>query len=252
MVKLTIDDKAVEAQEGETILEAARRYGIYIPTLCHHPAVTAYGGCRLCLVEAFWGKKSKLVVSCIYTVEEGGIFKTNTERVQKSRRLILELLLARCPEVEAIKELAGRFGVVSSRFRKGFKDCALCGLCTRVCQELIGKSAIGFSRRGVNKEVSTPFHKGSDPCLGCEACAYVCPTGAIKFKTGKKEKILTNWETVLTLKECSLCGQVYAPLKEIEHLKNKLISVKEFLDYCPVCRRKEMTKKIEGGSLCPR
>jgi heterodisulfide reductase subunit A len=173
----------VEAQAGQTILEAARAKGVVIPTLCHHPALEAYGGCRLCMVEITQGKRKRLVTSCNYEVREGLEVQSDSERVHKSRRMSLELLLARCPEVQSIRELAGKYGVQTPRFPLEKEDCILCGLCVRICRERMGPGVADFVGRGADIKVDTPYHRGSEVCLECGACESVCPTHSIRLKT---------------------------------------------------------------------
>ena len=103
MVNLIIDGVQVQAEEGSTILEVAKFYGINIPTLCYHDELTPYGACRLCMVEVEDGRKTRLVASCIYPVREGIKVKTHSERVMKGRKLILELLLADAPILRPCK-----------------------------------------------------------------------------------------------------------------------------------------------------
>jgi len=160
MVSLIIDGVKVQAEEGSTILEVARFYGISIPTLCHHDELTSYGACRLCMVEVEDGRRTRLVASCLYPVREGIKLKTHSERVMKGRKLILELLLARCPNSKTLQDLASQMGLEQVRFRMENEDCILCGLCVRMCAEQMGSGAIGFVGRGQKREVVTPFPYG--------------------------------------------------------------------------------------------
>jgi len=188
MVTLTIDGKSVQIEEGKTVLDAARKQGIKIPTLCYHPEVTSYGACRLCQVEITKGKRTRLVVSCLYPAEEGLSVRTTSERIIRNRRLIIELLLARCPEVKAVQDLAKEYGVEKPRFRLKQENCILCGLCVRVCSEILGVNAIGFASRGTSKKIEVPFKETPEDCLGCGACSYVCPTGAIQMETEARKR----------------------------------------------------------------
>ena len=182
MVTLTIDGKMTHVQRHTPLLDVAKRLGIHIPTLCHHEAIKAYGSCRLCMVEVFRNGRSKLVTACNYPAEGGLVVFTATEGVTNTRRMVMELLLARCPDVPEIQQLAEKMGIKTVRFKKkGDQRCILCGLCVRVCEELAGVSAISFASRGVEREVNTPFGLDSDVCIGCGSCTYICPTGCIEM-----------------------------------------------------------------------
>ncbi len=182
MPKLVLDGKEIVAEQGATILEVARKNSVPIPALCYHPALEAYGACRLCTVEVVVRGRKRLVTSCNYPVAEGIEVHTNSEEVRKARRVVLELLLARCPDVELIQDLAAQYGVDKPRFSLEGDNCILCGLCTRICKERMGIGAIEIMGRGIDQKVSTPFDKLADVCLACGACAFVCPTGAIKLE----------------------------------------------------------------------
>ncbi|UCG11799.1 MAG: FAD-dependent oxidoreductase [Deltaproteobacteria bacterium] len=180
MVTFTLNGKEVKAEEGSTILQVAEENNIYIPTLCNHKALEPAGLCRLCSVELFDGRRTRFVTACNYPAWTGMEVKTDTEEVHRHRKVIVELLLARCPNNDFVKELAGRFGVEKPRFRLDDDDCILCGLCVRMC-ERIGARAIDFSGRGTQMEVATPFGTFSEACVTCGACDFICPTGHIKL-----------------------------------------------------------------------
>ncbi len=180
---IILNEKEVEAHKGETILEVAKRNQIGIPTLCFHTALEAHGGCRLCLVEAKMGKRTKMVTSCNYEVWEGLEVLTDSPRVHQNRKITVELLLARCPEVKVLQNLAKAYKIKEVRFPQGDDDCILCGLCVRICRERMGAAVADFVGRGPEMHVDTPYHRGSDVCLSCGACESVCPTQSIRLKT---------------------------------------------------------------------
>jgi len=187
---IKLNGRDVEVHAGQTILDVATQENVKIPTLCHHESLEAHGGCRLCIVEAKMGKRTKMVTSCNYEVWEGLEVLTDSPRVQRNRRMTAELLLSRCPEVEMLKELAGQYGVEKARFANAEitadgkpSDCILCGLCVRICRDRMKASVTDFVGRGVDMVVDTPYHRGSEVCLSCGACEHVCPTGSIRLST---------------------------------------------------------------------
>ncbi len=184
MISLTINDRPVQVAEGRTILEACREYDVPIPTLCYHPALEPYGGCRLCMVEVNTAQRpSRLVAACVYPCEEGLVIRTDTELVKKSRRMTAELLLAGAQSSPEIQTLAAELGVESVRFTLPEDNtCILCGLCVRACKEIVGVAAISLIERGMAKKVSAPFQVASSRCIGCGTCVLICPTGAFKFE----------------------------------------------------------------------
>jgi len=180
-INLEIDGAKVNVKKGINILEAAKDIGIHIPTLCYHPALSPFGACRLCSVEIIVRGRKRIITSCNYPVEEGLIVDTKSQGVITNRKMILELLLARCPKVKKIQDLAKEYGIETSRFKTEDENCILCGLCTRVCEEIIGASAINFASRGVNREVIPPYNTLSNDCISCGACDIICPTGSTKL-----------------------------------------------------------------------
>ncbi len=184
-ITLKIDGNEVNAKEGTSIFDVAKTVGIKIPTLCYHPDLEPFGACRVCSVEITDNRgRKKIVTSCNYPVSEGLIVDTKSEKVFRTRQLLLELLLARCPNAKRIQDLAREYGIEKPSFCvvDPEEDCILCGLCARVCEELVGVSAINFANRGVEREVTAPYHTISDDCVGCGACAIVCPTDSKKVR----------------------------------------------------------------------
>jgi len=245
MVKLVIDGQQVEVEEGLSVLEAAKKIGIEIPTLCYHKALTPYGACRVCTVEIIRKEWSRLSAACTYPVQQGIEVKTNSEKVRKARKLILELLLARCSTVKPIQDLAKKMGVEKIRFPQEDKKCILCGLCVRVCAEVIGADAIGFVNRGIERKPTTPFEIKSDACIGCGACAMVCPTGVIKIEDIEDKRKIDRWHTELERAKCKMCGRYFFPQATIDYLKKKgAEKVKNLLELCPDCRRDALIDKL--------
>lgn len=187
MINFTIDGQKVQAKEGWTVLETARHYGIRIPTLCYHETVKPIGSCRLCVVEVKQGDMSKVVISCMFPPYESAEIVTDTERVRNVRRWILEMLLAECPASKEIVQLAAEYGVKSTRFRSENPEeqCILCGLCVRVCEEVVGVRAISFGSRGISKHIATPYMIPNQACIACGSCVTVCPTGAMRKRFDK-------------------------------------------------------------------
>ncbi|GAF76690.1 unnamed protein product, partial [marine sediment metagenome] len=133
MINLTIDGQEIQAEEGQTVLEVARENSIEIPTLCYYPLLEPYGACRLCTVEMQRGNKVSLETSCTYPVADGIVVDTRSPRVIEARRMLLGLLLSRCPNVPVIQDMAREYDVVEPPFPTDTPDeeCILCGLCVR-------------------------------------------------------------------------------------------------------------------------
>lgn len=188
MITFKLNGNEVQGEEGQYILQVAEKYGVEIPTLCNHKALEPAGMCRLCTVELFDGRRTRFVTACNYPIWEGMEVRTDTEAVHQGRKLIVEMLLARCPDVPVMKRLAEEYGIEEPRFEKESDDCILCGLCVRICERM-GNSAISLTGRGVEMTVDTPFHVQTDVCIACGACVSVCPTGHIKLEDITKHAI---------------------------------------------------------------
>lgn len=231
MIRLTLNGLRVSVEEGTTLLEAAKFYGIEIPTLCYLEGLSPYGACRLCLVEIGEPGRSKLVTSCTYRAEEGLVVRTHSERAEKARRLLIELYLATCPSSKTIQDLASRYHVTRVRFRPRNDDCILCGLCVRMCAEQMQGKAIGFAHRGADRKVTTPFDMKSETCKLCGGCMYVCPACQARCQ-GPQEKTVV----------CNACLNLPRPC--LEHFEDAMC----FMDPCLACELQSgRVPRTEGG-----
>jgi NADH dehydrogenase/NADH:ubiquinone oxidoreductase subunit G len=179
-VHLQIDGREVRASEGMTVLEAARAAGIEIPTLCFHDALEPFGGCRLCLVEVEVNGWSRLVVSCVYPVARDLVVRTRNEKIDRIRKVLVELLLAHAPESSALQSLAREYGAQHDRFAPEASFCIHCGLCVRYCAEVKGKHAVGFIDRGIRKEICFLPEIAAAECPACQECFPLCPTSFLQ------------------------------------------------------------------------
>jgi bidirectional [NiFe] hydrogenase diaphorase subunit len=179
-IRLQIDGIKVKAREGMTVLEAARSAGISIPTLCHHEKLEPYGGCRLCIVEAEARGRTRLVASCVYPVEDNLVVRTRSEKIDRIRKTLLELLLAHAPDSPQLQDLAQEYGADKDRFEKEASFCIHCGLCVRYCAEVKKKYAVGFVDRGIRREISFIPEIASKECNGCKECFPLCPTSYLQ------------------------------------------------------------------------
>ena len=223
---MMIDGIPVEIENEKNILELCRKIGIKMPTFCYHSELSVYGACRMCMVENEWGG---LDAACSTPPKAGMSVKTNTERLRRYRKNILELLLANhcrdCTVCEnnnkcKLQDLAMRFNIEGVRFPNRARStkgedtssvcitrdagkCILCGDCVRVCNEIQKVGAIDFAHRGSKMTISTAFGipLAESPCVGCGQCAAVCPTGAIVVKNDvdKVWKAIDNCEVKTTV-----------------------------------------------------
>jgi NADH dehydrogenase/NADH:ubiquinone oxidoreductase subunit G len=237
MIRFKVQGREHEAAEGESLLTALRRCGYRVPSLCHHEAVSPYGACRLCLVEVQRGRKRRLTTSCNCPVEDGLQVFLDTVPVVRHRRIVLQLLLAMAPAAAPVRQLAAEYGVTSTPYpRDEGNDCILCGLCTRVCSELVGVEAIAFSGRGTSRHVTTPYNVENDQCLACGACVEVCPTGRLRVIDDERRRRLPEWHRETELARCAKCGRVIAPVAALAHIAGRTNIPVEDLGYCVDCR----------------
>ncbi len=228
MINLKMNGVDISVEKGTTLLEAARFYGFPVPTLCHMEGLSPYGACRLCVVEIGEGGKAKLVASCTYPAEEGLAVRTGSSRVVEARKVIIELLLASCPQSKTIQDLASAHGVRQQRFRQEYEDCILCGRCVRVCKEQMMAGAIGFSGRGEKRALGSPFDRKSEICRTCGACMYVCPACQLRCTYQDPEKAV-----------CGGCANLEAPCLEKAPFDDRMC----FLEPCVACEIRKDARK---------
>ncbi|MGA3174221.1 MAG: 2Fe-2S iron-sulfur cluster-binding protein [Syntrophorhabdales bacterium] len=179
-IVFNMDGKEIKAAEGMTLLEAARAAGISIPTLCWHEKLEPFGACRLCIVEVESRGSTRLVVSCVYPAEKNIIVRTRSEKIDRIRKMILELQMAHAPDAFVFQDLAKEYGADRNRFEKEPSFCIHCGLCVRYCAEVKKKNAIGFVDRGIRKEISFIPEIAAKECWNCKECFPLCPTEALQ------------------------------------------------------------------------
>ena len=226
MPRLIIDGRAIEAPENTTILIAARSAGITIPTLCYHPRLTPFGGCRLCIVEV--KGMPRPVTSCTTTVSEGMEILTSSPYIEDLRKNVLSLILSDHPNDCMICEKAGScklqdlayvYGVRENEFagvrrvyekrdgnpfiERDPEKCILCGRCVKICDEVQGVEAIDFGYRGFNSKICTSYEEDLN-CEFCGQCVSVCPTGALSGKLWDRKGRLSDQTEVDTV--CPYCG----------------------------------------------
>lgn len=211
MIELTIDGINIRVEEGTTVLEAAREVGIIIPTLCYHPGLSPFGACRICMVEVVKGSRSSLEESCTLPVETGQVILTGSEKVKKAQKLIIELLLASCPNSKTLQDMAANMGVNKVRFKIKDRGCILCGLCVRFCAEQMRSGGIGFVGRGTSRRVGTAFEVKPAECRNCGGCEWICPVNERSCMAGSLIDGLCggcqNFEPVETCLVCMQCSQ---------------------------------------------
>ena len=247
-MKITIDGTPIEAFPAETVMDAAKRAGVFIPGLCCDEATGGGNNCRLCMVEVSERGRDKLVAACAFLVKDGLAVTTTTDRVSRIRRTLLELLYLQAPDNPALLELMEKCGVapptslpLKEKGKNGIDGCILCSRCVNACARL-GAAAISTVGRGVIKQVNTPYGKAADVCIGCAACAEACPLKTIPVEDTEEGR--TIWNREFRWVRCEDCGAVIATEEHYKASEAALIEKGGAADsrvLCPVCKRKHMT-----------
>jgi coenzyme F420 hydrogenase subunit beta len=224
MINLKINGIDVAVDRGTTLLEAAQFLGLPIPTLCHMEGLTPYGACRLCVVEIGESPNSRLVTSCTYPAEDGLVMRTSSTRVVRARKIIVELLLASCPQSKTIQDIAASLDVRQQRFRQENEDCILCGRCVRMCSEQMMAGAIGFTGRGQGRAIGTPFDATSEVCRLCGGCIYVCPACELRCTYSEPDKAI-----------CGGCANLGPPCVDKPQFDDMMC----YMQPCVACEIKE-------------
>jgi bidirectional [NiFe] hydrogenase diaphorase subunit len=252
-MKIKINGKVVKAKKNESVLQLAQRTGYEIPNLCYHPSLKADGACRICLVElksSNPNKDNKIVTSCTTTVSEGMEIFLDTPEVSKHRNMVLEMLIGLVPDSPVLTEMAEQYGLEKIRVAKGDEVCIKCGLCVRVCDEVVGAKALVMEGRGTETTFNPPFNEPPERCVACTSCAFICPVGCIPVV--KTDDHITIWSKEFDRLKCKECGR---PLDltqehlELIETRGKNLHSKD-LEICSVCSRKEvlnvMTELVHG------
>ena len=255
MPTLCVDGRTVTVGEGTNLLTAARAAGASIPTLCHHEGLEPWGGCRLCMVDVTKaGGEPKTVAACLFPAEDGLVVQTTTPRVLATRRVVVDLLLARCPETPLVQDLARQHGIEETSFQVNPEptDCVLCGLCTRAC-DAMQVSAIASVSRGAGRTIAPPFNQAPPDCIGCLACAEICPTGHIT--TSEEHGVRRIWGRTFEMKRCRDCGRPHVTLAQVAWAEARGAASRDF-ELCDSCKRAELARTFrsvvngEAGAAC--
>jgi bidirectional [NiFe] hydrogenase diaphorase subunit len=235
MVNIVIDGRKIKAIEDSTILENLKDLKIEVPTLCYHEELSSFGACRLCTVEVKANGKWKLATSCETVVEKGMEVKTDSKKVQESRKLAAQLLYYKYPTTAAVRDVALKLGVDVSDAKAEDNDCILCGLCVRACGEVVEVSALTFRDRGLGRDIDEPEIE-FDPnyCIGCGSCAYVCPTKYVKMEEAEGKRVI--WDKVFKMAACDVCGRYFAPKDQLEYISQTTGVPMSKLSTCVTCK----------------
>jgi formate dehydrogenase alpha subunit len=280
-ITLTINGRQVKGEEGDTVLNVCKANGIYVPTLCHKDGLSDVGACRMCVVEI--ERERRVMPACTYPVRDGLAVKTHTERLERYRRLLLELILSEhehnCLVCEKngnceLQNLVYQYGIdkVSFPINKSVEPiddssavisrdpnkCILCGRCVRACAEIAGQGILNFANRGnktvIVADLSWPL--GESNCVSCGACIQACPTGTLSEKLARFQG--RSWEFRKVQTTCPYCGvgcQIELNIKDLPEGQKKGAKLDTSMVFAPKVQRIVKVYGVEDapynqGNLC--
>lgn len=243
MIDILIDGAKVTAAEGETILDAARRIGIDIPTLCFHETLRPHRACRVCTVEVIRGDKTGYLTACTYQVREPLVVNTRSEGALARRGEIIEGLLGSSPGAAPVVEIARRVGI-EREIQPDGERCIRCGVCVRVCADVIGKAALTYEKGGEG----TPYKTVTGDCIGCATCAALCPTGAIVVEDGGGVRRFVQGKREFVLVSCRVCGRPITTERHLAVIRERRDLPDEIALVCAPCKRDAFAEKVIAGA----